>query len=287
MKDLHDFAYWTCLQLERWANGRKLNPLFDHTLTTSSDILAELDLPASGISRSEGRIDLPKGHFTLRLPQNPKNSTMMFFYSAQIHLRKVLNQIHTDLYKVGSGSKHTTSNLVLLGLFFSNMRWLQKMERAVTLSNWAFRAACLRFLEWTLSSGGRAYPIIWTGMKMTRLHLISMLPDCVPNITGHGTLSIDHCCITLYITPWARTFLNLSVNVVLNRNKVHFRPRHRKPPVWHGGLAIRAYLEIAVMIFTTPLSGKSSLGWYSTRVKHVSMPPFEALRHSMVSKDGQ
>ncbi|CRG90473.1 Estradiol 17-beta-dehydrogenase 11 [Talaromyces islandicus] len=83
IKDLHDFAYWTCLQLE-------------------SDILAELDLPASGISRNEGRIDLPKGHYTLRVPQNPKNSTMMFFYSAQIHLRKVLNQIHTDLYKVGS-----------------------------------------------------------------------------------------------------------------------------------------------------------------------------------------
>lgn len=27
---------------------------------------------------------------------------MMFFYSAQIHLRKVLNRVHTDLYKVES-----------------------------------------------------------------------------------------------------------------------------------------------------------------------------------------
>jgi hypothetical protein len=35
-KDLYNFAYWTCLQLE-------------------SDLLAELDIPASGISRSEGR----------------------------------------------------------------------------------------------------------------------------------------------------------------------------------------------------------------------------------------
>ncbi|EAW06308.1 putative C6 finger domain protein [Aspergillus clavatus NRRL 1] len=83
MKDLYDFAYWTCLQLE-------------------SDILAELDLPASGISRAEARIGLPKGRFTLALPNEicAPSTMMMFFYSAQIHLRKVLNRVHTDLYKV-------------------------------------------------------------------------------------------------------------------------------------------------------------------------------------------
>lgn len=68
-----------------------------------SDILAELDLPASGISRAEARIELPKGR-TLSLPNDPAapNTMMMFFYSAQIHLRKVLNRVHTDLYKVES-----------------------------------------------------------------------------------------------------------------------------------------------------------------------------------------
>ncbi|KAJ5111913.1 hypothetical protein NUU61_001543 [Penicillium alfredii] len=40
--DLYRFAYWTCLQLE-------------------SDLLAELDFPANGISRFEGSIGLPKG----------------------------------------------------------------------------------------------------------------------------------------------------------------------------------------------------------------------------------
>lgn len=87
LKDLYDFAYWTCLQLE-------------------SDILAELDLPASGISRLEGRIALPKGRFTLSLPNEicAPSTMMMFFYSAQIHLRKVLNRVHTDLYKVESAS---------------------------------------------------------------------------------------------------------------------------------------------------------------------------------------
>jgi hypothetical protein len=33
----------------------------------------------------------------------------MFFYSAQIHLRKVLNRVHTDLYKVESKASKTFS----------------------------------------------------------------------------------------------------------------------------------------------------------------------------------
>ncbi|KAF7115349.1 hypothetical protein CNMCM5793_002165 [Aspergillus hiratsukae] len=95
-KDLYDFAYWTCLQLE-------------------SDLLAELDLPASGISRAESRISLPKGRFTLALPNEigAPSTMMMFFYSAQIHLRKVLNRVHTDLYKV---ERQQNSNAVNPGI---------------------------------------------------------------------------------------------------------------------------------------------------------------------------
>jgi hypothetical protein len=79
-KDLCDFAYWTCFQLE-------------------SDIRAEVDLPTSGISLAESRISLPKGRFSLALPNK---IGAMFFYSAQIYLRKVLNHAQTDLYKVES-----------------------------------------------------------------------------------------------------------------------------------------------------------------------------------------
>jgi hypothetical protein len=89
----------------------------------SSDILAELDLPASGISRSEGRIALPKGVFTLNIPNEIRapNTRMMFFYSAQIHLRKVLNRVHTDLYKGGSMliDVHSIKRALLICLFDS------------------------------------------------------------------------------------------------------------------------------------------------------------------------
>ncbi|KAJ6123307.1 hypothetical protein N7512_005772 [Penicillium capsulatum] len=94
-QDLYNFAYWTCLQLE-------------------SDLLAELDIPASGISRSEGRMGLPKGRYTITLPDDlsAPNTMMMLFYSAQIHLRKVLNRVHTDLYKVEKqGQTRWSSNV--------------------------------------------------------------------------------------------------------------------------------------------------------------------------------
>jgi hypothetical protein len=134
MKDLCEFAYWTCLQLERYANrcthptgGRCANP------SKFSDILAELDLPASGISRSENRIHLPKGVYTLSLLNEIKapNTMMMFYYSAQIHLRKLLNRVHTDLYKVepnksvSSDSKHICSPVAMNRITNANYMCLE------------------------------------------------------------------------------------------------------------------------------------------------------------------
>lgn len=69
-----------------------------------SEIPAELDLPASGISRLQDFISLPKGRFTLNLPNeiSAPSTMIMFFYSAQIYLRKILNCVLTDLHKADS-----------------------------------------------------------------------------------------------------------------------------------------------------------------------------------------
>ncbi|CAG7954855.1 unnamed protein product [Penicillium olsonii] len=106
VKDLYNFAYWTCLQLE-------------------SDLLAELDIPASGISRSEGRMALPKGKFTISLPDDlsSPSTMMMLFYSAQIHLRKVLNRVHTDLYKVEKQGQRRWSSTVQEALSMNLDLW--------------------------------------------------------------------------------------------------------------------------------------------------------------------
>ncbi|KAI9793654.1 MAG: hypothetical protein M1816_007549 [Peltula sp. TS41687] len=63
-------AFWTCLQLE-------------------SDILAELDLPPSGITRYEELMPFPK----------VQKSLIWTYYTAQIGLRKLLNRVHFALYK--------------------------------------------------------------------------------------------------------------------------------------------------------------------------------------------
>ncbi|CAG8904335.1 unnamed protein product [Penicillium nalgiovense] len=109
-KDLYDFAYWTCLQLE-------------------SDLLAELDIPASGISRSEGRIPIPKGKWTMFLPNNltAPETMMMLFYSAQIHLRKILNRVHTDLYKVEKQDQTQWSFTVQEALSLNLDRWRESL----------------------------------------------------------------------------------------------------------------------------------------------------------------
>ncbi|KAI7970687.1 hypothetical protein EIK77_000032 [Talaromyces pinophilus] len=59
---------------------------------STSDLLAELDLIASIAYQSEMKIELPKGY--LSKTEGP----VMFHYLAQIHLRKLLNQIHQSLY---------------------------------------------------------------------------------------------------------------------------------------------------------------------------------------------
>lgn len=84
-KSLCEFAYWTNLQLE-------------------SDILAELPLPGSNITKVETKVELPAGDYVFPVPNclDAPNTRMMVFYLAQIHLRKVLNRIHNDLYKTPS-----------------------------------------------------------------------------------------------------------------------------------------------------------------------------------------
>jgi hypothetical protein len=77
-KNLIRFAFWTCLQLE-------------------SDILAEVLLPPSGITRHEARMlcEMPDD-----ITGEPDASRILRFYYTQIQLRRTLNDVHSNLYKV-------------------------------------------------------------------------------------------------------------------------------------------------------------------------------------------
>src|SRR6266516_3991504 len=89
-------AFWTCLQLERyliyswqcWQNY--------FLLINDSDILAELDLPPSNISRYENQVP---PYQPIPFPnQDDPEFQMWVYYNSQLYLRKLLNQVHSSLY---------------------------------------------------------------------------------------------------------------------------------------------------------------------------------------------
>ncbi|KAM5443917.1 hypothetical protein MferCBS31731_001163 [Microsporum ferrugineum] len=101
------------------------------------DILAELDLPASGISRLEGRMNFPRGVFAHTIPNEiyAPNTMMMMYYLVQIHLRKVLNRIHTDLYKAEKQGGEKA-------------RWSTKIQEALSFNLEQWRSGLPEYMRW-------------------------------------------------------------------------------------------------------------------------------------------
>ena len=65
-----------------------------------SDILAELDLPRSGIQAQSGTVSYPRGYIE---PEDYNSwdcaeTQVMGYYSGQIHIRNQLNDIQKELY---------------------------------------------------------------------------------------------------------------------------------------------------------------------------------------------
>lgn len=80
-RNLINFAFWTCLQLE-------------------SDILAEVELPPSGITRYEGQMhqELPSRVTLDPIQESSDMEAALRFYSYQVSLRRELNRVHKALY---------------------------------------------------------------------------------------------------------------------------------------------------------------------------------------------
>jgi len=109
-------VYWTCLQLERFVARIFLE---QPCLTDGSDILAEMStLTPSGISQYQDDVAYPSGvsdemPSVENLPEDI--TTSMLYYSAQIHLRVLLNNAHNSLYRQ-SGSTFYLHPLIIIQL---------------------------------------------------------------------------------------------------------------------------------------------------------------------------
>ena len=96
-KNMIRFAFWTCSQLER-SVPVLCSSQEKHKLNLASDILAELDLPRSGIP--SGVVAYPRGYIE---PEDYNSwdcaeTQVMGYYSGQIHIRNQLNDIQKELY---------------------------------------------------------------------------------------------------------------------------------------------------------------------------------------------
>ena len=93
-RNLINFAFWSCLQLE-------------------SDILAEVDLPPSGITRYESsqRFEIPTG-VTLDILESGDSEDVLRFYSHQIQLRRTMNEVHSTLYEKTEQSQKPKMSLI-------------------------------------------------------------------------------------------------------------------------------------------------------------------------------
>ena len=69
-------------------------------LTVCSDILAELDIPPSGIQEVED-VPYPKGTMDQGdfVHGETDRPAVMIYYSFQLHMRKLLNDIQKELYQ--------------------------------------------------------------------------------------------------------------------------------------------------------------------------------------------
>ncbi|KAF3923255.1 hypothetical protein ABW21_db0201104 [Orbilia brochopaga] len=91
LRDTMILTFWSCVQLE-------------------SDLLAELDVPRSGITRLEGSQELQMTY----KDRETENIEMWFYFMAQYHIRKILNQVHSELYKPSNTNNHLKTAEILL-----------------------------------------------------------------------------------------------------------------------------------------------------------------------------
>lgn len=90
------FAFWTCLQLERYDEEMR----WKSRANVDSDIVAELPCPHSGILTLEE--DMPSPNLEAASEEGI-DPIVLRNYSAQLFMRKHLNQLHNMFYKPDNG----------------------------------------------------------------------------------------------------------------------------------------------------------------------------------------
>lgn len=110
-RNLINFAFWSCLQLE-------------------SDIAAELELPLSGIGRFESpqHKEMPTSVTLEKIPESSHEDEILRFYSYQIQLRLTMNSIHATLYRASKDPWTRPSNTLMAALNQNLEDWRKMLD---------------------------------------------------------------------------------------------------------------------------------------------------------------
>lgn len=110
-RNLINFAFWSCLQLE-------------------SDIAAEVELPLSGITRYESsqHKDMPTLLTLERIPEFNMDDDILRYYSYQIQLRLTMNSIHATLYHSQKNQNTRSSDTMMLVLSENLEDWRKMLN---------------------------------------------------------------------------------------------------------------------------------------------------------------
>ncbi|EXJ63224.1 hypothetical protein A1O7_03671 [Cladophialophora yegresii CBS 114405] len=110
-RNLINFAFWSCLQLE-------------------SDIAAELELPLSGIGRYESpqHKEFPTKITLDAIPESSADDDILRFYSYQIQLRTTMNSVHATLYRESKNLQTRPSDSIMSALDDNLENWRKMLN---------------------------------------------------------------------------------------------------------------------------------------------------------------
>ncbi|KAK9452939.1 hypothetical protein V1511DRAFT_123880 [Dipodascopsis uninucleata] len=174
-------------------NREHFERVFWNALIFESDILAEVDLPHSGIEMLEDQVGLPSGFF---ISANVNNTTLpgtddLWYFLAEISLRRLLNRVHHMLYgKTTARMPISSYHPIVEELDFQLTQWYKNLPQVLRFT-FERRPLNNRFLTVLRLRYFACRTIIWRIYVEISLNDESLLRD--PRVKQGASKCIDAC----------------------------------------------------------------------------------------------
>ncbi|KAK9481766.1 hypothetical protein V1527DRAFT_486305 [Lipomyces starkeyi] len=237
-KEQLERIFWNALVFERLEYP--LNTYFqDNVLTRGSDLLAELDLPHSGIELHEDDVGLPSGFISV--PEQASlapGSDDLWYFLAGIAIRRLLNRVHHMLYSKTTQMPISSYHPIVHELNFQLIQWYENLPSVLRFS-FERRQLDNRFATVLRLRYFACQSIIWRVYVEVALQNEDLLRD--PRIRMGATKCVEACL--------------RQIEDVEEHQAGHI------PYFWQGSLSIASHILMLMAVTTS--AGLSQLLSYS------------------------